>query len=199
MTRFIRRFFGALALLPYVYEEVEADRRALPQALAIVLLSSLASGASYWNDLGAAGVASASAAATFGWLAWTWLVYHIGTRWLPGDATQADWGELLRTTGFATAPGVLRILGLVPEIRDAVFWLTSVWILAAFVLAVRQALDYEKTWRALVVCLAGWVVYAGLLFLLPQACELGSSLPRRVYPGASGKPTLARETLITGY
>ena len=93
MTKFMRRFLGAMALLPYVYEEIEADRRALPQALAVVMLSSLASGAAYWVDFGAAGVAAGVTATLLGWLVWTWLVYHIGTRWLPGEATQADWGE----------------------------------------------------------------------------------------------------------
>lgn len=175
MGRFIRRLLGAAALLPYVYEEVEKDHRALPQALSVVALSSLISGAAYWEEFGAAGVITGLVATLIGWFAWTWLVYHIGTRWLPEEGTRADWGELLRTTGFASAPGLLRIFALFPEARDAVFWLTSVWMLLAFVLAVRQALDYEKTWRAFVVCLAGWVIYGGLLFLVPKACELQAS------------------------
>jgi len=175
MTRFLRRLLGALALLPYVYEEVEADHRALPQALGVVVLSSAASGVAYWHDFGAAGLIVGLITALLGWLVWTWLVYHIGTRWLPGEATEADWGELLRTTGFAAAPGLLRVFGLLAVARDAVFWLTAVWMLAAFVLAVRQALDYRETWRALAVCLAGWVIYAALLFIVPRACELQAS------------------------
>jgi hypothetical protein len=172
MSKFIRRFLGAMALLPYVYEEVEADHRALPQALAVVVLSSLASGVAYWPDVGTPGVVVGGAAAILGWLVWTWLVYHIGTRWLPGEATRADWGELLRTTGFATAPGVFRVLVPLTEARTAVLVFTAAWMLVCFVLAVRQALDYRTTWRALVVCLAGWVIYAGLLFIAPRACEL---------------------------
>ncbi len=177
MVKFIRRFLGALALLPYVYEDVEADHRALPQALSIVALSSLASGVAYWSDFGIRGVVAGLIATFVGWLAWTWLIYHIGTRWLPGEGTQADWGELLRTTGFAASPGVLRVFALFAPARDAVFWLTSVWMLLAFVLAVRQALDYKETWRAFVVCLAGWTIYAGLLFIVPRACELQTLSP----------------------
>jgi hypothetical protein len=177
MIKFIRRFLGALALLPYVYEDVEADHRALPQAVSIVALSCLASGLAYAPDFGIAGVVAGLVVTFFGWLVWTWLIYHIGTRWLPGESTQADWGELLRTTGFAAGPGIFRVFALVPEIRQAVFWLTSVWMLLAFVLAVRQALDYKETWRAFVVCLAGWAIYAGLLFIVPRACELQTLSP----------------------
>ena len=172
MNKFIRRLLGAMALMPYVYEEVEADRSALPQALAVVVLSSLASGAAYWPDAGAPGVVVGGIATILGWLVWTWLVYHIGTRWLPGEATRADWGELLRTTGFATAPGMFRVAALFTEMRTAILAFTAVWMLICFVLAVRQALDYRSSWRALVVCLAGWVIYAGLLFIAPKACEL---------------------------
>ena len=179
MGKFIRRFLGALALLPYVYEEVEADHGALPQALSVVVLSSVFSGAAYWSDFGVTGVLAGVIATFLGWLVWTWLIYHIGTRWLPEATTQADWGELLRTTGFAAAPGVLRVFALFAPARDAVFWLTSVWMLLAFVLAVRQALDYKETWRAFVVCLAGWAIYAGLLFIVPMACELQTLTPAR--------------------
>jgi hypothetical protein len=177
MIKFTGRFLGALALLPYVYEDIEADRRALPQAMSIVVLSSVASGAAYWSDFGFTGLLAGSMATFVGWLVWTWLIYHIGTRWLPEATTQADWGEVLRTTGFAAAPGVLRVAALFAPVRDAVFAITAVWMLLAFVLAVRQALDYKQTWRAFAVCLAGWAIYAGLLFIVPMACELQTSTP----------------------
>jgi hypothetical protein len=34
-----------------------------------------------------------------------------------------------------------------------------VWQLAAMVVAVRQALDYKSTGRAVAVCVIGWVFY----------------------------------------
>jgi hypothetical protein len=42
----------------------------------------------------------------------------------------------------------------------------SLWMLAAMVVAVRQALDYESTGRAITVCAIGFVVKFGVLFLL---------------------------------
>ena len=172
MISFFRRLMGTASLLPWAYEDVEADPRALPQALVVVLLSSLATGSLYLDEAGTAGLAAGVFASLGGWLCWSWLAFHIGSRWLAGPETKASWGELLRTTGFASSPGIVRFAGLAAHEHDLIMGVTTVWMLAAFVLAVRQALDFRQTWRAVVVCLAGWLVYAAVLFMLPQACRL---------------------------
>lgn len=172
MMRFVRRVTGTAFLFPWAYEDVEADRGALPGAFLVVLLSSLATGSLYYDEAGPAGLAAGTAAALAGWLCWSWLAFHIGSGPLAAPETQADWGELLRTTGFAASPGIARFAGLVAQDHEAIMFATAVWMLATFVMAVRQALDYRETWRAVVVCLAGWLIYAGALFLAPQACRL---------------------------
>lgn len=172
MARFFLRLGGALALLPYVYEDVEQDESSLPQAFAVVTLASLATGAAYFPQFGWTGLLAGTVAAVLAWLGWSWLAFHIGVRYLPEPNTEADWGQLLRTTGFATAPGILRLIAIIPEAHSPVFILTWLWMLVAFVLAVRQALDYQSTARAVAVCLAGAVIYLAALFLLPAACPL---------------------------
>ena len=82
----------------------------------------------------------------------------LGTRLLPQEQTHADMGELLRTTGFSSAPGVLRIFGFIPVLGPLVVMVSSVWMLVAMVIAVRQALDYTSTLRAFAVCFIGWIV-----------------------------------------
>ncbi len=77
---------------------------------------------------------------------------------MPEAQTQADTGELLRTLGFAQSPGVLRALGVVGGLGPAVAGLTALWTLATMVVAVRQALDYTSTGRAVAVCVAGWLL-----------------------------------------
>ena len=97
------------------------------------------------------------------------LTYWIGTRILPEPTTQADLGQLLRSIGFASAPGVIRVLGILPGLGALVALIAAVWMLVAMVIAVRQALDYTGTARAVGVCLIGWVVQAvvivGLMLL----------------------------------
>jgi hypothetical protein len=96
--------------------------------------------------------------ALLAWLIWAFLTFVIGTKLLPQPGTHADVGQLLRTVGFAASPGLLRVFGFIPVIGDIIMLVVSVWMLASMVVAVRQALDYTSTWRAVGVCVVGWTV-----------------------------------------
>jgi len=157
---FLRRLVGAATLDVATYEEVEADRAATAQAGAIVVLSSLAAGIGMrgFGGGGAASMTFFGALALMAWGAWALLTYQIGVRILPEPQTRADVGELLRTIGFASTPGLLRIFGALPGLTVPVFAVTAVWMLLAMIVAVRQALDYSSTRRAVAVCVFGWVL-----------------------------------------
>lgn len=169
---FVMRLIGAISLDPPIYEEVEADRTATGQALAVVLLSSLATGVGSrgFGEVTLGGLVFFSVLALIGWMAWALVAFEVGYRVMPQPQTRADVGELLRTTGFATAPGLFRIFGVMPGATWLVFASTSVWMLVAMVVAVRQALDYTSTARAIAVCVLGWLlalaifVVVGVLF-----------------------------------
>jgi hypothetical protein len=130
-NNFVQRLIGAASLDVAIYEEVEADRTATGQAVAVVILSSIAAG------IGSRG---------------------FGGRLLPEPQTQVDMGELLRTIGFANTPGLLRVFGIIPAVSYPAFVIAAVWMLLAMIVAVRQALDYKSTGRAVVVCAIGWVL-----------------------------------------
>ena len=105
-------------------------------------------------------------AALMGWYIWAYLTYFIGTKFLPEPQTQADLGELLRTIGFSSSPGLIRVLGIIPGLGGIVFLAASIWMLVAMVIAVRQALDYKSTLRAVGVCAIGWVIQMLILVAL---------------------------------
>ncbi len=160
MASFTERIIGAAKLDVRVYEEVEADTGATGQAMGVVLLSSLAGGIGTLG-LGAGGlggVVVSGLVALIGWATWAFLTYIIGTRLLAEPQTRADVGELMRTLGFAQSPGLVRIVGILPGVGPIVLSLVSIWMLVTMVVAVRQALDYTSTLRAVGVCLAGWVL-----------------------------------------
>jgi hypothetical protein len=160
---FVARAVRASLLDAEVYEEVEADTRAIGQAALVVVLSALAAGVGSFENGGWFGVAWCTAAALVGWLAWAWVACMIGTRLLPEPQTSSNIGELLRTLGFAAAPGILRVFGLIPVLNPWLYVLTGVWMLAAMIVALRQALDYESTGRAVAVAIIGAPLEAMLL------------------------------------
>jgi hypothetical protein len=151
---FAYRLFGAALLNASIYEGIEADRSATRQALAAVLLSSLAAGigASGWRGPDLPTIVVAAGVALVTWIAWAMLMYQIGTRVMPGPATRTSLGELMRTIGFAAAPGLLQVFAALPRITVVVYIVAWIWMFAATVVAVRQALDYESTGRTLAVC-----------------------------------------------
>jgi hypothetical protein len=166
MNPFISRMLRAAKLDVPFYEEVEADQSAMPQAMGVVVLSSLAAGVGSIATLGLGGMLLGTLAALGSWYLWAWLTYFIGTRFLAEAQTEADLGQLLRTTGFSSSPGLIRVLGIIPGLGPVVFMLAAIWMLVAMIIAVRQALDYTSTLRAVGVCAIGWIVQTLILLLL---------------------------------
>jgi len=168
MTTFLRRVLSALALDPKVFEEVEADRRATGQALLVVIAAGVAAG------IGNAGVGSGAATVIVvvalgsiaAWAAWASLLYLIGTRIMPERTTSADLGQVLRTLGFAAAPGLFRAFEIFGGTRWFVLPLTSIWMVLAMIVAIRQALDYTTTARAVALSLLGWAISFGVALVI---------------------------------
>lgn len=165
MAGVMDRMRRAALLDTALYEEVEADTHATWQAVGVVILSSLGAGIGSGASHGVGGVAVWTLIVLVGWYAWAYLTYVIGSRFLPEPQTNVTHGELLRTIGFSSSPGVLRLLGIIPGLRSIVFAVVSVWMLVAMIIAVRQALDYTSTYRAIGVCSIGWLAILILIFI----------------------------------
>tara|TARA_B100001029_G_C14981825_1_gene406471 strand:+ start:393 stop:914 length:522 start_codon:yes stop_codon:yes gene_type:complete len=162
---FINRIIRACKLDTSLYEEVEADKSATLQAALVVVLSSLAAGVGALS-LGASNFLMAPILSLISWYVWAYLIYFIGVKLFPEPNTKADHGELLRTIGFSSAPGLIRIFGFTPDLMTITFIGGGIWMLVAMIIAVRQALDYESTWRAIGVVIIGFLVQAIVLIML---------------------------------
>lgn len=173
MQIYLDRIVRAAKLDVNLYEEVEADKGAMSQAMGVVVLSSVAAGIGSIGSIGTKGVIIGTITALIAWYVWAYITYFIGTKILPEPQTKADHGELLRTIGFSSSPGLLRILAIIPGIGGIIFMITSVWMLVAMVIAVRQALDYQSTLRAVGVCVIGWVIQAIILMILFTVLGVG--------------------------
>ena len=164
---FLQRLIGAAALDSAIYEEVEADRTATGQAMGIVILASLAAG------IGVRGFGSSPTSIAFfgvlalmSWAAWALVMFELGSKIMPDPETRSSPGELLRVLGFAATPGLASLLGAVPGVTTRVFVLVWIWMLLAMVVAVRQALDYRSTAKAVAVCALGGVLAAMIAIVL---------------------------------
>src|SRR3990172_7554845 len=132
MGRLWERMIRAAKLDASLYEEVEADRGALGQAPAVVVLASVAAGVGASASGGIGGLLLGTIAALAGWYIWAFLTYWIGTRFLPEPQTSANYGELLRTIGFSSAPGMIRAVGVC-----VIGWIVQVLILAVLLALLR--------------------------------------------------------------
>ena len=169
MSTFVQRIIGAAKLEANTYEEVEHDKSALTQAIQVGVLSAIATG------IGQAGFSSFSNMtlriifALIAWFIWAGITYILGTRLMNEPQTEADMGQMLRTIGFSASPGILNVFGIIPFLGGFVLNVIPIWQLAAMVIAVRQALDYTTTWRAVVVCGLGFVAQVvGIMILISR-------------------------------
>ena len=165
-NNFNNRIFRAAKLDSNLYEEVEADKSAIGQAMAIVILSSIAAGIGLYKTAGFSGIITGTMASLISWYIWAYLTFFIGTKFLPEPQTQADLGELLRTIGFSSSPGLLRVFYFVPGIGVLLYLISSLWMLVAMIIAVRQALDYNSTLRAVGVCVIGYIIQIFVLVII---------------------------------
>ena len=156
-SQYVNRIIRACKLDVNLYEEVEADKSATFQAAGVVVLSSLAAGVGTLS-LGTSNFLMAPLLSLVSWFVWAYVVYFIGVKFFPEPTTEADHGQLLRAIGFSSAPGLIRVFGIFPNLMNIAFIVAAIWMLVAMVIAVRQALDYKSTWRAVGVVVTGFLV-----------------------------------------
>ena len=162
---FISRVFRAIKIDVELYEEVEKDKTATIQAGFVVVLSSMAAGIGALQ-LGASNFLLAPIVSLISWYVWAYIIYFVGVKLFPEKNTKSNHGELLRTIGFSSAPGLIRIFGITPDLMAVTFIGSAFWMLACMVVGVRAALDYKSLWRALGVVIVAWLFQAILLFTI---------------------------------
>ena len=165
MNNFFNRVYRAIKIDVDLYEEVERDKNATLQAGLVVVLSSMAAGVGALQ-LGASNFLIAPVLSLISWYVWAYIIYFVGVKLFPDKNTKSDHGELLRTIGFSSAPGLIRIFGITPDLMTVTFIGSAFWMLACMVVGVRAALDYTSLWRALGVVIVSWIFQAILLLLI---------------------------------
>ena len=169
----LARMLGAVRMNVDTYEDVEGDRSATWQAMAVVVIVSICTGVGVMLSGAISGEESVDILdlvlgvilGIVGWALWALVTWIVGTTLLKTPATDADWGQLARGTGFAQAPGIFRIFVFVPGVGGLIGLLALIWQIACMIIAVRQCLDYTSTWRAFFVVLISLIPYAILIVI----------------------------------
>lgn len=157
----VDRMVGAALLDVNTYEDVEADGEATGQAAAVVALTAVAAAIGQLS-LGPVAMVGQAMASLVRWIVWAGITYVVGDRVFGGTAT---WGELLRTLGFAQAPGLLAAAGFIPIVGNLVYVAIFPWMLVTGVVAIRQALDIT-TGKAILTALIGLLPYLIVMAIL---------------------------------
>jgi hypothetical protein len=149
----VSRMAGAAFLDIETFEEIEHDRGATGQAAAVVVVMAVCqaiggSGAGLLAGLGAGLLALGS------WAVFAGIAFLVGQEIFEGEAT---WGEVLRTLGFAQAPGVLYLLDVIPVFGFFLSLFVSIWVLVASFIGIRQALDIGNGKTFLTILVSGGV------------------------------------------
>ena len=165
MNNFLSRVYRAIKIDADLYEEVENDKSATLQAGIVVVLSSLAAGVGALK-LGASNFLLAPILSLISWYVWAYIIYFVGVKLFGDNKTKSNHGELLRTIGFSSAPGLIRVFGITPELMTVTFIGSAFWMLACMVVAVKSALDYSSLWKAFGVVVVSWLFQAFFLFLI---------------------------------
>ena len=152
-----------------MFDEVMADAKAMTQSIIVVFIYGAAVAYGSFGRAGVSGINSAIIITLIGWYIWAFSTYIAGVRLLPETGTTGDRKAFMRAMGFASAPGWLRLLGLVPGLGGVIFVGASVWMLVAATVAVKKALNYESTYRAAGITVVCWILstlFQGLLYII---------------------------------
>ena len=175
----IQRMIGAALFNAETYEDIEADRGAIGQAILVVILVTICGivGGIIDGLLDGGGGQGIIRGTMVGllrgivlWAIWVSLLSLVGGMMLRTGSTNTSWAEIGRVVGFAYSPGVLSIFSFVPFIGWLFPIVTFVWTIAAVTMGVRQALDFESTGRAIAVVLLSAAIPLILLIVVLVIC-----------------------------
>ena len=167
MKLFFNRLYRAARLEPGLFNEVMEDKKAMFQSMMAVFFYSMAVAYGIFGRAGASAINFGMIVTLFGWYVWAISTYFISVRLIPERQTQVDRKSVLRALGFASSPGLICIMALIPDMSAAILLIAAVWMITAAVVALKQALNYSSTIRVVSACLIGGVisaVFQGLLY-----------------------------------
>ena len=175
-TSYVDRLRGALMLDARTYRDIEQDTDANGQAALTVILAALASGIGYVLSRDVVqNVIGTARSSLLQWVIFSFVAYFVGASLFSTGQTSVTPGQVLRTIGFAQAPKLLLVLGIIPILGWIVGLIVFFWFIAAAIVALREAFEFD-TGRAIGTGLVALVVILIVDIVLSIFFGIGSAL-----------------------
>lgn len=159
MNMFVSRMIQAAKLDPSLFEEIVNDPTTQGHSVWVVAIFAMATGFGMFSRAGASAVNVCLVTTFFAWYFWAFTIYFIGTYLFRDTAvSRTDRKTVMRVMAFASAPGVLRLFGVIPQMTGIIFIATAVWIIAASVIGIKKAFKIPHTGKAVLLCAGTWLL-----------------------------------------
>jgi hypothetical protein len=158
--RLAERLQGVIRFDPRIYREIQGDVNAIPQAIAVVVVTSVLAGLGR-NSLPL--IFLWTSFAMLNWLVVTALIWAVGQLAVESGA---DYARLLRATGFAYAWFALLVGYSLPLVGPLFAWAGVLLSFGSLVIATREVLGTDSA-RAFAICVLALGLPLTALLWLP--------------------------------
>jgi hypothetical protein len=162
MKPLFKRMQRAITLDRSLFEEVVADPSVQGQSVWVVAIFAMTTAFGTFSMISGTAVNIGLITTILTWYIWAFSVFFLGTRILGEMLEGADRKTVMRVVAFASAPGVIRLLGVIPKTTIIILIISSVWILIATVIGLRKIFTQADTLKIAAVCVGTW--FAATLF-----------------------------------
>jgi cellulose synthase/poly-beta-1,6-N-acetylglucosamine synthase-like glycosyltransferase len=152
------RMLRAIKLDQQLFEEIAADPSTQPQSVWAVAIFAMATSFGFFSAVGGTAVNIALITTMIAWYVWAFTIFYIGSRLFLEDRERAHRKTVMRVVAFAAAPGLIRLLGVIPQTSIVLMAVSSIWILVAAVLGLKKVFTQTATVKVAVVTVGAWLV-----------------------------------------
>ncbi len=162
MKPIFKRMQRAMLLDQTLFEEVVADPSVQGQSVWVVAIYAMTTAFGSFSMINGTAVNIGLITTILTWYIWAFSVFYFGTRFLGPMPVGADRKTIIRVIAFASAPGVIRLLGVIPKTTMIILAVSSIWILIAAVLGLKKVFTQTTTAKITAICVGTW--FAASLF-----------------------------------